>query len=82
MGNKEHADVSSELLVIKPSQGWVPIRLSELWNYRDLLYFLVWRDVKVRYKQTVLGAGWAVLADADAKRTRIRANADILTISS
>src|SRR5260370_19190482 len=44
---------------IEPSQGWVSLKLRELWDYRELLYFLVWRDIKVRYKQTVLGAAWA-----------------------
>lgn len=47
--------------VIEPSHGWVAVRLDELWEHRELLYFFVWRDVKVRYKQTVLGAAWAVL---------------------
>lgn len=47
--------------IIEPARGWVAVRLRELWQYRELLYFLVWRDVKVRYKQTVLGASWAVL---------------------
>lgn len=46
---------------IEPSQGWVSLRLRELWQYRELLYFLVWRDVKVRYKQTVMGAAWAII---------------------
>ena len=46
---------------IAPSRGWVPLKLSELWEYRELLYFLTWRDVKLRYKQTALGALWAVL---------------------
>jgi len=46
---------------IEPSSGWVPLELSELWSYRELLYFLTWRDIKVRYKQTVLGAAWAVI---------------------
>ncbi len=46
---------------IEPARGWVPIRFRELWEYRELLYFLVWRDVKVRYKQTALGAAWAIL---------------------
>jgi lipopolysaccharide transport system permease protein len=46
---------------IEPSKGWVSLRLGELWEYRELLYFLVWRDVKVRYKQTVLGAAWAII---------------------
>jgi lipopolysaccharide transport system permease protein len=48
-------------LIIEPSSGWIPIRLRDLWAYRDLLYFLIWRDVKVRYKQTLLGAAWAIL---------------------
>ncbi|HLU10750.1 MAG TPA: ABC transporter permease [Oceanobacillus sp.] len=46
---------------IQPSRGWVSLKLRELWVYRELLYFLVWRDVKVRYKQTVLGASWAII---------------------
>jgi len=46
---------------IEPSRGWVSLKLRELWEYRELLYFLVWRDVKVRYKQTVLGAAWAII---------------------
>lgn len=46
---------------IEPSRGRVSLRLRELWAYRELLYFLVWRDIKVRYKQTVLGAAWAVI---------------------
>jgi lipopolysaccharide transport system permease protein len=48
-------------LVIEATRGWVPLRLKELWAYRELVYFLAWRDVKVRYKQTVLGVAWAVL---------------------
>ncbi|HIE13032.1 MAG TPA: ABC transporter permease [Desulfotomaculum sp.] len=48
-------------IVIKPSRGWRIINWRELWEYRELLYFFVWRDVKVRYKQTVLGAAWAIL---------------------
>jgi lipopolysaccharide transport system permease protein len=46
---------------IQPSKGWVSLRLDELWAYRELLYFFVWRDLKVRYKQTILGALWAIL---------------------
>lgn len=49
------------VIVIRPSRGWVSLRLRALWEYRELLYFLVWRDVKVRYKQTVLGAAWAII---------------------
>lgn len=48
-------------VVIEPSRGWVSLGLTELWEYRELLYFLAWRDIKVRYKQTVLGAAWAIL---------------------
>ncbi len=46
---------------LEPPKGWALIDLRELWAYRELLYFLVWRDIKVRYKQTLLGAAWAVL---------------------
>jgi len=49
------------VLRIKPSHGWVSLKLHELWEYRELLYFLTWRDMKVRYKQTVLGATWAII---------------------
>jgi len=49
------------LTVIEPRSGWQVIDAGELWRYRELLFFLVWRDVKVRYKQTVLGAAWAVV---------------------
>jgi lipopolysaccharide transport system permease protein len=48
-------------IVIRPSSGWVPLQLRELWDYRELLYFFIWRDIKVRYKQTVLGAAWAII---------------------
>lgn len=47
--------------IIEPQPKWAPLRLRELWAYRELLYFLVWRDLKVRYKQTVLGASWAII---------------------
>lgn len=47
--------------IIRPSRGWVPLKLRELWEYRELLAFLTWRDIKVRYKQTVIGAGWAII---------------------
>ncbi len=49
------------VLRIEPSKGWVSLKLLELWAYRELIYFLVWRDIKVRYKQTVLGVAWAVI---------------------
>ncbi|CAG1770876.1 Teichoic acid translocation permease protein TagG [uncultured bacterium] len=47
--------------IIRPSEGWVPFNLLDLWEYRELFAFLVWRDVKVRYKQTILGFAWAIL---------------------
>lgn len=53
--------VVAPMLVIEPSRGWVHLGLGELWRYRELLFFLVWRDVKVRYKQTMLGAAWAII---------------------
>jgi lipopolysaccharide transport system permease protein len=46
---------------IKPSTGWISLNLRDLWEYRELAYFLTWRDIKVRYKQTVLGASWAII---------------------
>lgn len=49
------------LIWIRPPRGWGLANLGELWRYRELIYFLIWRDVKVRYKQTLLGAGWAIL---------------------
>ncbi|MCG8460740.1 MAG: ABC transporter permease, partial [Holophagales bacterium] len=49
------------VLVIRPRHGWVSLGLGEVWRYRELLAFLTWRDIKVRYKQTVLGAAWAIL---------------------
>jgi lipopolysaccharide transport system permease protein len=46
---------------IEPSKGWISLGLGDLWQYRELLFFLAWRDIKVRYKQTALGAAWAVI---------------------
>ncbi|EMI17666.1 polysaccharide ABC transporter permease protein [Rhodopirellula maiorica SM1] len=53
--------ISQEVIRIQPAKGWMPLRLGELWEYRELLYFLTWRDIKVRYKQTLLGAAWAII---------------------
>lgn len=47
--------------MIAPSRGWVPIHVGEIWQFRELLFFLVWREVKIRYKQTALGVAWAIL---------------------
>ncbi|MGE0128194.1 MAG: ABC transporter permease [Blastocatellales bacterium] len=52
---------SAHVWRIEPSSGWVSLKLAELWEYRELLYFLTWRDVKVRYKQTALGVAWAII---------------------
>lgn len=51
----------SQLIIIQPSAGWSALRLHDLWVYRELILFMTWRDLKVRYKQTLLGASWAVL---------------------
>jgi lipopolysaccharide transport system permease protein len=48
-------------ITIRPSTGWAALNLKDLWNYRELIYFFTWRDLKVRYKQTLLGASWAIL---------------------
>lgn len=53
--------MSTHVTIIKPSRGFRSINLRELWNYRDLFYFMVWRDIKVRYAQSVLGIGWAIV---------------------
>src|SRR5919205_295105 len=55
------AHVRPPAVHIEPSRGWASLHLGELWRYRELLYFFVWRDVKVHYKQTALGASWAVI---------------------
>ena len=49
------------IVYLKPPSGWAALRLSDLWLYRELVFFMTWRDLKVRYKQTLLGASWAVL---------------------
>jgi len=57
----QQENLDSPVLVIRPTSGFVPLDLHELWNYRELLYFLTWRDIKVRYKQTIMGIAWAVI---------------------
>ena len=62
--SQANTEIGKELppvIRIRPSRGWISVDLRELWNYRELLYFLTWRDIKVRYKQTVLGAAWAII---------------------
>jgi len=58
---REQVTTNVTRVVIRPSRGFVSLNLRDLWTYRDLLYILAWRDVKVRYKQTALGAGWAII---------------------
>jgi len=53
--------MKTDTVIIRPRNKWISIDFNELWKYRELLYFLVWRDVKIRYKQTVIGAGWAII---------------------
>ena len=55
------AAVPSPGIVIQPSRGWISLDLKELWDYRELLLFMTWRDIKVRYQQTALGAAWAIV---------------------
>src|SRR5215208_2264420 len=61
---RPEAAVTGDDLVIEPRRGWIAVDWRELWRSRELLYFLVWRDIKVRYKQAVLGIAWAVLQPA------------------
>lgn len=59
---REHArDYAGHVTVIVPESGWIPLDLGELWRYRDLLMLLAWRDIAARYRQSVIGYGWAVL---------------------
>lgn len=67
--NSHEQTLGATSLVVQPIQSirieatrsWPPLKLRELWDHRELIYFLVWRDIKVRYKQTVLGTGWALI---------------------
>lgn len=54
-------DSNEKIILIEPLHGWIALGLREMWQYRELLYFFTWRDIKVRYKQTLLGAAWAIL---------------------
>jgi lipopolysaccharide transport system permease protein len=60
-GRERHLLPDKPLISIRPTRKWVALNLGDLWAYRELLFFLTWRDVKVRYKQTLLGAAWAVI---------------------
>lgn len=59
--NPRSREASAPVFEIQPPRGWLALDVRELWEYRDLLYILIWRDIKVRYKQTAIGAAWAVI---------------------
>lgn len=59
--NSQNSQTEELVTYLKPAKGWLSIDFKELWRYRELIYFLTWRDIKVRYKQAVLGVAWAVL---------------------
>jgi lipopolysaccharide transport system permease protein len=61
MTDSQQLNPQQPYLRIQPSNSWVSLQLRKLWDYRELLYFLTWRDIKVRYKQTLLGASWAII---------------------
>ena len=49
---------SAPTYILQPTRGWVKLNFKEMWNYRELLYFITWKEVKVRYQQTVMGVAW------------------------
>ena len=59
--NLQAADQEQWDLIIRPRKGWIGVDFAELFSHRELLLFLIWRDVKVKYKQAILGFAWAVL---------------------
>jgi lipopolysaccharide transport system permease protein len=61
MENTRLRNKQTPIVVLKPSKGWLGIDFKELWRYRELVFFLTWRDIKVRYKQALLGVSWAIL---------------------
>ena len=61
MKNNQQSRQQTPVIYLQPSKGWLSINFKEIWRYRELVYFLTWRDIKVRYKQAVLGIAWAVL---------------------
>ena len=61
MENRQQQKEAMPVIYLKPTKGWLSIDFNELWRYRELIYFLTWRDIKVRYKQAVLGIAWALL---------------------
>ena len=61
MQNSRQRNNQTPIIYLKPSTGWLSVNFQELWRYRELIYFLTWRDIKVRYKQAALGIFWAIL---------------------
>ena len=61
MSQKNTISPAETITIIEPKRGWIPIDFKEIWAYRELLYFLTKRDIKVRYKQTILGGLWAII---------------------
>jgi lipopolysaccharide transport system permease protein len=61
MENHQQQKEAMPVIYLKPTKGWLSVDFNELWRYRELIYFLTWRDIKVRYKQAVLGIAWALL---------------------
>jgi len=61
MENIRQNNKQTPTIYLRPSKGWLSIDFKELWRYRELIFFLTWRDIKVRYKQAVLGIAWAIL---------------------
>jgi lipopolysaccharide transport system permease protein len=60
-GTRPQEDSRTPVIEISPPSGWAPVNLREMWAYRELLFFFTWRDIKVRYKQTVFGFAWAII---------------------
>ena len=61
MDTTKSTSLAHPTTVIEPPRGWISLQLHEFWDYRYLLYFFIWRDIKVRYKQTIMGASWAII---------------------
>jgi lipopolysaccharide transport system permease protein len=61
MKTREQPDTALPVITIRPLRGWVPVNLGEMWEYRELLFFLTLREIKLRYKQTILGFAWAII---------------------
>ncbi|MBE3066949.1 MAG: ABC transporter permease [Chloroflexi bacterium] len=61
MARENNSKMDQDVIAIRSMRGWSSLNLRDLWKYRELLYFLIWRDIKVRYKQAVLGIAWAIL---------------------